>query len=120
MAVNSARVSTRIFWSIAACAMEPRMSCCHRRQSKEMDSEKAATSAAGPLANRPEREVMELFFIELRTGNVCGRAAKVTREAARWGRDAMACRRKREPCGSLGVGRGGFLNSQSARAVSQA
>ena len=36
--------------------MEPRMSCSHSRQSNEMDSVKRATSAAGPLANRPLRE----------------------------------------------------------------
>ncbi len=35
------------------------MSCRQSRQSKEMDSEKAATSAAGPDAKRPERETTE-------------------------------------------------------------
>lgn len=42
------------------------MSCRHNRQSKEMDSENAATSAAGPLANRPLRETGELFFMRLK------------------------------------------------------
>lgn len=49
-----------IFASISACAFEPRMSWRQRRQSKEMDSEKAATSADGLEANLPERETGEM------------------------------------------------------------
>ena len=63
MALNSFCFSTPIWCSISACAMEPRMSCRHNRQSKEMDSVNAATSAAGPLENRPLRDTGEPFFI---------------------------------------------------------
>ena len=62
MARNSALVSTPIFCNIVAWAIEPRMSCCHSRQSKEMDSVNCATSAPGPPANRPLRETGECLF----------------------------------------------------------
>lgn len=43
------------------------MSARHSRQSKETDSEKAATSAAGPLAKRPLRDTGAfLFFFKRR------------------------------------------------------
>jgi hypothetical protein len=63
MALNSFFFSTPIFLSIVAWAMEPAMSCFHSRQSKEMDSVNCATSAAGPLANRPLRETGDFWFV---------------------------------------------------------
>src|SRR6478736_967777 len=63
MALASALVSTPIFSNIVAWVIEPRMSCFQSRQSKEMDSENAATSAPGPPANRPLRETGDFFFI---------------------------------------------------------
>ena len=63
IARNSAFVSTPIFCSISACAIEPRMSCRHSRQSNEMDSVNRATSAPGPLANRPLRDTGDVFFM---------------------------------------------------------
>src|SRR5882672_10485404 len=57
------------------------MSCFHRRQSKEMDSEKAATSAAGPLAKRPERETTADFFMRVRAQNLRRTPGKVTLES---------------------------------------
>ena len=52
-----------ILWSMAAWASEPRMSCSHNRQSKEMDSVNLAASAAGPDKNRALRETGDCFFI---------------------------------------------------------
>jgi len=65
-------VSTPIFSSIPAWATDPAMSCFHSRQSKEMDSEKAATSAAGPSANLPDRETGEVVFICFKREGICG------------------------------------------------
>lgn len=65
MARNSFLVSTPIFWSIIARAIEPTMSCCHNRQSKETDSVNWVTSVPGARAKRPLRETGELFFILL-------------------------------------------------------
>lgn len=39
------------------------MSCCHKRQSKEIDSVNCATSAAGPPLKRPLRETGDFLFI---------------------------------------------------------
>src|SRR2546430_7649550 len=63
MAICSSLVSTAIFLSIVACAMEPRMSCRHNRQSNEIDSVKRATSAPGAPRNLPLRETGKLVFI---------------------------------------------------------
>ena len=79
------------------------MSCFHKRQSKEMDSEKAATSAAGPLANRPERETTEDFFMRIRAQNLRRTRRKVTREAVGIHDNRDGCRygRKRDACATL-------------------
>src|SRR6185503_8219156 len=68
IARDSAVVSTPIAFSIVACAIEPAMSWRHSRQSKEMDSENAATSAPGSPAKRPLRETGEYFFMFLSRG----------------------------------------------------
>src|ERR1044071_5780281 len=65
MSLRSALVRMPIFSSIVAWAIEPMMSCFQRRQSKEIDSVKAATSAEGPLAKRPLRETGPCFFMRL-------------------------------------------------------
>lgn len=57
MASRSVGVRIPTWASMRAWAMEPRMSWRQRRQSKLMDWEKAARSAAGPWSKRPEREV---------------------------------------------------------------
>jgi hypothetical protein len=49
--------------NIVAWAIDPWMSCFHNRQSKEMDSVNSATSAAGPLVNRPLRETGDFLLI---------------------------------------------------------
>ena len=74
----SALVSTPIFCSMVARTIEPRSHCRQSRQSKEMDSENAATSAPGPLANRPLRETGDFFFIKA-GANLRRIAGKVTR-----------------------------------------
>jgi glutamine synthetase type III len=63
IACSSFFVRTPILQSISAWAIEPRMSCRHRRQSKEMDSVNWATSALTLLAKRPLRETGDLLFI---------------------------------------------------------
>src|SRR5438128_7202872 len=65
MAICSSFVSTPILCSIVACAMEPRMSWRHNRQSNEMDSVNRATLAPGSPRNLPLRESGELFFMPL-------------------------------------------------------
>src|SRR5260221_546532 len=60
---SSAWVNKPAFCSIVAWATEPRMSCRQSRQSKEIDSVNRATSAAGPLENRPLRETGDFLFI---------------------------------------------------------
>src|SRR2546422_10402033 len=82
MAICSSRVSTAIFLSIVACAMEPRMSCRHNRQSNEMDSVKRATSAPGAPRNRPLRETGKFVFILPLALNLRRMTRKVTRERA--------------------------------------
>ena len=69
--------------------MDPRMSWRQSRQSKLMDSEKAATSAAGPAANRPERETGAGVGMEgvraMISGRYCGllgAVAEARKEAA--------------------------------------
>src|SRR5688572_8449044 len=65
MSLNSALVSKPTLCSMVACAMEPRISCSHSRQSNEMDSVNAATSAEGPDLKRPLRETGLDFFMPL-------------------------------------------------------
>src|SRR5437867_2564132 len=62
ISVHSAFVSSPIFRSMAACAIDPRMSCSQSCQSKEMDSVNRAASAFGRVVKRPERETGAMFF----------------------------------------------------------
>ena len=58
------------------------MSCRHKRQSNEIDSENAATSAAGPPAKRPERETGLDFFEPAMRGEFAERRSKFKEESA--------------------------------------
>ena len=58
------------------------MSCRHKRQSKEMDSENAATSAPGPEAKRPLRDTGDFFVIK--AAGICGETAAKSRAKLEW------------------------------------
>src|ERR1051325_11564118 len=90
MALLSAFVSRPIFSSMVACAMEQRTSCRQSRWSKEIDSENAATSAAGPLANRP---LLERGFFKARDfrEGVMGGQMERSSEARRKERKTITC-----------------------------
>src|SRR6185295_17111376 len=67
MAWNSAAEIRPTFRSMAAWAFDPRMSCRQSFQSKEIDSVKLATSAAGASEKRPLRDTGTLRFMWKRT-----------------------------------------------------
>ncbi len=73
IARNSVLVSNPTFRSIVAWATEPCRSCRQSLQSKEIDSVNCATSAAGPLAKRPLREMGEVFFMRFKRAECAAR-----------------------------------------------
>src|ERR1041384_2528779 len=97
-----------IFLSIVACAMEPRMSCCHRRQSNEIDSVNRAASAAGVPENRPPLEMGKGFFMRCYGEESVGNRIESHAGKAGVRHDCMValvsfCKQSRDPAASFPV-----------------
>jgi hypothetical protein len=60
---------------MVAWAIEPAMSCRQSRWSNDMDSVNCATAWLGPPANRPLRDMGELFFMRFNSAECATRRA---------------------------------------------
>src|SRR5260370_20251656 len=86
---------------MAACAMDPRMSCRHSRQSKETDSVNRATSADGPAAKRPLRDTGGLFLGRFNVAESAWNESESHAKVGQASRLPQYCARRRQ-AGRLG------------------